>query len=524
MTLPIQTHLITRNGTYYFRRRIPLELLAYYSPKLEIIFSLKTKDLREAERLSRAEDVRLDIEFEGYRNNTTIKSIDSISKEDIKNLTDAWKAHILEEDEEARTDGLSERDFRKINESLEIVDIGGKAALARGDTSTIKFEMLDFCESHGYHILEDSIDYNKLAYAFLRASVEANSQLMLRHQGEIVETPEAPIINPVSKSTSKFDTLEGLRDYWISQATTPLSRTAIAEANTMIKKVREMLGDIKPNEFTKSHVISLKDKMLEAKSSPATINKGRGILAAIFSTAEKNLKIQHNPFKDMTKLSIPEREVDNPYTVAELQSIFNSKVFTQGYRPKRFKGEAAFWMPLIGLYTAARLNEIGQLYINDIGEDEGINYILIRPELTTGRTVKDGKKRRAPIHPDLIKMGFLDYVQAKRECKEIQLFPELKVTRVQGKLADKWGEWWSSYVRKELGITRVPMPFHGLRHAFSDHSRRSKMAYDCQMRIEGHSMGNVGDKYGARLFPLDALNEEMQKLNFKGLDLSHLKR
>ena len=71
MTLPKQTHLIIRNGTYYFRRRIPVEFLTHYSPQLEVIFSLKTKDLREAERLSRAESARLDIEFDRLKNNLT---------------------------------------------------------------------------------------------------------------------------------------------------------------------------------------------------------------------------------------------------------------------------------------------------------------------------------------------------------------------------------------------------------------------------------------------------------------------
>lgn len=522
MTLPIQTHLITRNGTYYFRRRIPLELLPHYSPKLEIVFSLKTKDLREAERLARAESARLDVEFDKFKNNVTPLPLDNISKEDIKNLTDAWKAHILEEDEEVRIQGLSDRDFRKINESLEIVDIGGKTAFARGDTSLIKFEMIDFCESHGFQLVEESEYYNKLAYAFLKASVEANSQLMLRHQGEVIETPEAPQINPVSKSISKFDTLEGLRDYWITQATTPLSRTSIAEANTMIKKLREMIGDLKPSEVNKSHVISLKDKMIDAKSSPATINKGRGILAAIFSTAEKNLKIAHNPFKDMVKLSIPIKEVDSPYTLEELGIIFNSPIYTKGFRPKRFNGESAYWIPLLGLYTGARLNEIGQLFINDIGEEEGINHLIIKPDSSTSRTIKDGKKRRVPLHSDLIKMGFLDYVKVIKERNQTQLFPELKITRAEGKLTDKWGSWWRSYVREELGITRTPQPFHAFRHTFSDHSRRSKMSYEIQMRIEGHATGNVGDKYGARLYPLDPLNEEIQKLSYKGLDLKHL--
>lgn len=522
MNLPIQTHLITRNGTYYFRRRIPVELRTHYSPRLEIIFSLKTKDLREAERQTRAESARLDVEFDRLKNKLMPVELVSISKEDIKNLTDAWKAHILEEDEEFRIQGISNRDFRKIDESLGIVDAGGKVAFAKGDTSIIKFEMIDFCESHGFHIVEDTEDYNKLAYAFLRASVEANNQLIQRHQGEVIETPEAPYINAVTISSSKFDTLESLRDYWINQASTPLSRTAIAEANTMFKKLRAMLGDLQPSEFTKSHVVSLKDYMLEAKSSPATINKGRGILAAIFSTAEKNLKIQHNPFKDMVKLPIPTKEVDSPYTIEELQTIFTSPVFTEGYRPKRFNGESAFWIPLLGLYTGARLNELGQLFVEDIASEDDIHHLIIKPDSTTGRTIKDGKKRRVPLHHDLIRMNFMEYVKHMRHLKETQLFPELKITRSVGKLTDNWGSWWRSYVREELGITRIPQPFHAFRHTFSDHCRRSKMAYEIQMRLEGHSMGNVGDRYGARLFPLEPLNEEIQKLNFKGLDLRHL--
>lgn len=63
MTLPIQTHLITRNGAYYFRRRIPKELLQFYYPKTEIIFSLRTKKLKTAERLAHVDSVKLDDEF-----------------------------------------------------------------------------------------------------------------------------------------------------------------------------------------------------------------------------------------------------------------------------------------------------------------------------------------------------------------------------------------------------------------------------------------------------------------------------
>lgn len=125
----------------------------------------------EAERLSRIESVRFDNEFERLRNNLSATQIDSISREDIEKLTFAWKAHILEEDEEIRILGLSDRDYRKIDDSLLIVEAGGKVAFAKGDTSLIEFEMVDFCESHEFNEGNDSNAYNQLAYAILTASV-----------------------------------------------------------------------------------------------------------------------------------------------------------------------------------------------------------------------------------------------------------------------------------------------------------------------------------------------------------------
>lgn len=522
MTLPKQTHLITRNGTYYFRRRIPLDLLPFYTPKLEILFSLKTKDLALANRLARAESVRLDDHFETLRGNQTVTPQDAMSEEDIKKLSDAWIAHILEEDEEVRIEGLSDSDYRKIEESLGIVEVGGKMALARGDISLIEFEMEDFCESHGFKLSKGSEAYQRLAYSFLKASVQTNDKLIQRHQGEVVDTPEAPIINSKTYTKSyQIDSLEGLRDYWLSQS--PKSRTAISEANTMIKKFRAMVGNLKPSEVTREHVVLLKDKMLETNSSPATINKGRGILAAIFSVAEQNLKIESNPFKGVKSLAVPPRTIERAYTLDELQTIFNSPIYTQGYRPKRFPGESVYWIPLLAMYSGARLNELGQIYTDDIGIEDNINFYVIRQDAKTNRSVKDGRSRRVPLHPDLIKMGFLDYAAKIKSEGHVQLFPELKITRAKGKLADKWGTWWCEYVRNSLNITRVPQPTHGFRHTFISHCRRCMVDSEHRRLIEGHVPNTVEmQNYGDLEYPIDPLYKELCKLSFKGLDLANI--
>jgi hypothetical protein len=52
--------LLSRNGTYYFRAKIPTDLLPHYAPKREIKFSLKTTDKKKAWQLAQAASLRLD--------------------------------------------------------------------------------------------------------------------------------------------------------------------------------------------------------------------------------------------------------------------------------------------------------------------------------------------------------------------------------------------------------------------------------------------------------------------------------
>jgi hypothetical protein len=61
-----QTRLSKRGAVFYFRAAIPNDLQRHYG-KREVIYSLRTKDRREAERLTRQASVRLDDEFEAVR-------------------------------------------------------------------------------------------------------------------------------------------------------------------------------------------------------------------------------------------------------------------------------------------------------------------------------------------------------------------------------------------------------------------------------------------------------------------------
>ncbi len=97
----------TWRRVYYFRQRIPKDLLQHYAPKLEHIYSLKTTDHREAERLTRLESVRWDAEFERVRNHRSV-DLATFTDAAISSLAEGWAASYLEEDEERRIRGITE--------------------------------------------------------------------------------------------------------------------------------------------------------------------------------------------------------------------------------------------------------------------------------------------------------------------------------------------------------------------------------------------------------------------------------
>lgn len=56
-----------RGRTYYFRLRVPQDLLPVYYPKKELTFSLKTRDFHQALENARLRAIQIDQEFREHR-------------------------------------------------------------------------------------------------------------------------------------------------------------------------------------------------------------------------------------------------------------------------------------------------------------------------------------------------------------------------------------------------------------------------------------------------------------------------
>jgi hypothetical protein len=167
----------------------------------------------------------------------------------------------------------------------------------------------------------------------------------------------------------------------------------------------------------------------------ATINKWLTCLQGVLNWARRNGVIPEEvPWADPVagmRLKEP-RSKRRPWEPEELSLLFGSSIYRLGERPLGGKGEAAYGLPLLTLFTGARLNELAPMCANDVKLDpsSGVHFMTVVEDDETGRTVKTENSLRAiPLHPELLRIGFLKFADHRRKADgpEARLF--LKFSR-----------------------------------------------------------------------------------------------
>src|SRR5439155_14721701 len=121
-----------------------------------------------------------------------------------------------------------------------------------------------------------------------------------------------------------------------------------------------------------------------------------------------------------------------------------------------WRGEAAFWFPLIALLSGMRLEEIAGLRIHDLRQDEETRRWFFDVHPHGGRSVKTASSiRTVPVHPELERIGLLLYRQSvaaeqsakaasARSAHSASLWPALR-TQVKGRpVSAQWPKWCSA--------------------------------------------------------------------------------
>ena len=374
-----QTRLTLRGSTYHFRAKIPVDLRGALKQQHEVVRSLRTKDRREAERLARLESVKLDAEWQRLRERRGIVRSE-ITDEEIQRLVALSVASRMGADEQDRVAGVTEDDFQRAEAWLQHADSVERKAVARGDLSGYAAQAQDWLTGHGFNLSEDSEHYRKFSYAFAKAHAEATKGLKARQRGEPVATPVAqPFPYGGHVVDSQGDSLAALLKYWKEQS--PRKPKTAHEFTTAVRRFTELHGKLPAAQIHKRHVVAFKDKLVAEGLARGTIVKQLGALAAVIQLAVDNDKLVLNAARGVR---LPkgrlEKKARVPFDSEDLRKIFNAPVFTSGERPQAGAGEAAYWLPLIALFTGARMTEIGQLRVTDIKRESGIDYFDITDE------------------------------------------------------------------------------------------------------------------------------------------------
>jgi integrase len=191
------------------------------------------------------------------------------------------------------------------------------------------------------------------------------------------------------------------------------------------------------------------------------------------------------------------------WTSEELTALFSSPAWT-GCASKHFRSQpgphvfrdSKYWLPLLALYHGARLEELADLYGRDVREIDGtwtlhIVETLEKPEGGSRRLKTGNAERLIPLHPELIRLGFLAYAQETAPCGGDPLFPDLEPQGADRKRGPRITRWFGHY-RRQIGVYRPGVAHHAFRHtaitrltdAITDYQQQRHRNY-----LMGHSAG-----------------------------------
>jgi integrase len=508
--------LIRRGAVYHFRVHIPLDLRDHYRGRKEITASLRTTDPKEALRLVRTRSEAQEQEFDRIRAGCKVTEF---TNEQIAELVQRMMAEELHADEQSRMQGSYMNIVDEDTGNLQHLESELRRALARGDVSLVRAQTAEILHGVGVTLDSQSTAYRALAYQILKASVETVHALLARNRGDVVKTPSPPPAGP--KPSASRVTLRHLLDNWrVEREPTARSRQ---EWELSVRRFEQLHGSLSVQEITKAHIVAVRGQMLQAGLSVPTARKNIGALSALLQMAADDELVPTNVARGVKPRGAKVKtEARLPYDANDLQRILAGPVHANGERPQGGAGEAAFWLPLLALWTGARLEELGQLRPEDVRHAEGgILYLEItdRGEGTSVKTASS--RRRVPIHDELIRLGFLDYVCQCRTAGHDRLFPELRRSG-HGRWTPAWSQWWGRYCRRVLKLTDNRKVFHSFRHSFKDACRACGITEEIHDALTGHSGGGgVGRGYGARQFPLRPLVEAMKRLRYVGIEGLH---
>jgi len=530
-----------RSGIYYIRRRVPKDVKPHL-PRLGEFYkrSLETTCPHTAKTRHASEWLRSQELFD--RTRASQRGESSLLPADAPTLAARWmESELASWAREPDLTGMFLADLDGVIVTpLDVLDEDSVSL-----NSIVSSAIQDYLAVAGHPVPPTSSPtYAALRREFGIAWSTLCQTALLRHKGDWSTTPPTPsasrqLTQEAPSQGRKSQPLSEVFSLWAQNVrdTEGAGRDVmkrIAEYRATVQRFIELLGDrpvahierITIQEFqsllqrmpskgagiralTAKEQISKADAEDLPRISKVRVKNLLMALSAIMSYAARMELISENPVtasgltKQLAKAVSKARRMAprKHFTEQELLQIFSSPIYTNDWRsPRASFGEAWFWYPLLLCYTGARREEIAQLQASEARQSaNGIWHLSLlatpdEDDLDLGRTVKTlGSHRLVALHPDLIDLGFLEYVRALPA--KGQLFPGLQ-PNADGWYGYNFGRRWSAYLEDTAGLVSPVRPMHGFRHSFITMCRDAGVPEELRDAITGHDNGATSRRYG----------------------------
>ncbi|WP_430414272.1 DUF6538 domain-containing protein [Parasphingorhabdus sp.] len=567
MALENYLHKRPNSPNYQVRIAVPSQLHSVLK-KREITKSMKTSDRKIAEVTAMqfiAEQKQL---FERLSARDESVAPKDLHSQIVETYFDGMLEEFVKRTKAAALAGAEE--LQSYHEKLKIQKKEWQRLQLAEDFNRIENYARSFVTKHGFNIEFDSMEFEHLLPSMMETIVAAIDVALKRFEGDFSSSPQSKFVLDTkamqSQVAKKGERIVDLLPRYIDEQESEYGRkrTSLTQDETVILTFAEWIGeereigsisikdaarfrdDLKKLPKSRGKIKSLSGRPIQECISLAkkqslpllsTATKSRYIsqLSAFFGWLKKRGICDHNIWLGMTFKVDKSANRRPAYTDDQLNRILASPLF-KGFEKDKKEHVAGTveandwrkWIPLLCLFTGARVSEIAQLYIDDIEERDGRLIAYLKVDADRGQSIKSGQSRLVVFHSKLIEAGFKDYWREQQARADIddnmQLFPDITAGK-RPELGAKPARWWGNYLKK-IGI-KTPgdgLGTHSFRHRLSDEMRLAGYQNaDFGFLVMGHSDGSMTARYGdVPQGTVEHLAEMIENAKFKDVDFSSI--
>ncbi|WP_424929123.1 DUF6538 domain-containing protein [Amaricoccus tamworthensis] len=442
-------------GRFYFRRRIPDDVVSHYPGKKRpafIVFSLKTNDPLEAGKKATRAAIDQDALWKAYRSGDTVKG-----PEEIEAATELLRSYGLKSGD-AKVHGHGHPGLDPFYNELSLISVmmGGP----EGD--------------HELQTKGNGHDYLPPVY---------------RSAAELLQGQQAPVF--LSRALAEY----------MERHEETESHGAGRDRTRVVMDFIKHAGDLPVDQYSRTHANQFIRYLNESRqNAKSTIRRRLVSLRPVLKEAIREHELEDRGIFDKVVIPATAKKSKErlPFTASELNLIQRSCLATD---------DDIRWLVSILSDTGMRMAEAVGLMRNDVFLNDPIPYVHVQQNALRG--IKNaGSNRRIPLVGGALWAVKKALGHSENGC----LFPRyvgykspphIKATHASNTI----NKWIRSF---DLENPRQKSA-HSFRHSLADRLRAVKCSEEIRHAIGGWATANVGQSYGEG-FPLSVLVEYMNQI------------